>query len=165
MDRNVFGSFLEHLGRAIYEGVYDPGSKLADANGFRTDVMDEFASSAFRSFVIPAATLFQATTGSMASGRSRIALACSTKRGIRSRRINSAQRIHGMVQGRRTLPLMALNLGTGTAEQAAALVEYCNVDSGTRWSDLRRKHGYAQPYNVKNWCLATKWMAAGRSVK
>src|SRR5262245_63185554 len=41
LDRNLFGSFLEHLGRAIYEGVYDPGSKLADSNGFRKDVMDE----------------------------------------------------------------------------------------------------------------------------
>ena len=41
LDRNLFGSFLEHLGRAIYEGIYDPGSKLADANGFRKDVLDE----------------------------------------------------------------------------------------------------------------------------
>src|SRR5262245_12782595 len=41
LDRNLFGSFLEHLGRAIYEGIYDPGSKLVDANGFRRDVMDE----------------------------------------------------------------------------------------------------------------------------
>jgi alpha-N-arabinofuranosidase len=55
-----------------------------------------------------------------------------------------------------TEPLMGLNLGTGTPEQAAALVEYCNVDSGTQWSDLRRKHGYAQPYNVKRWCLGNE---------
>ncbi len=41
LDRNLFGSFLEHLGRAIYEGIYDPGSKLSDANGFRKDVMEE----------------------------------------------------------------------------------------------------------------------------
>src|ERR1041385_6115147 len=41
LDRNIFGSFLEHLGRAIYEGIYDPGSKLSDASGFRKDVMDE----------------------------------------------------------------------------------------------------------------------------
>ena len=41
LDRNLFGSFLEHLGRAIYEGIYEPGSSLADANGFRKDVMDE----------------------------------------------------------------------------------------------------------------------------
>ena len=41
LDPNLFGSFLEHLGRAIYEGIYDPGSKLSDSNGFRKDVMDE----------------------------------------------------------------------------------------------------------------------------
>ena len=41
IDRNLFGSFLEQLGRAIYEGIYEPGSKFADANGFRTDVMKE----------------------------------------------------------------------------------------------------------------------------
>jgi alpha-N-arabinofuranosidase len=41
LDRNLFGSFLEHLGRAVYGGVYEPGSKLADASGFRTDVLEE----------------------------------------------------------------------------------------------------------------------------
>jgi alpha-N-arabinofuranosidase len=51
---------------------------------------------------------------------------------------------------------MGLNLGTGTPEQAADLVEYCNVDRGTKWSDLRRKHGYAEPYQVKNWCLGNE---------
>jgi len=55
-----------------------------------------------------------------------------------------------------TLPLMGLNLGTGTPEEAAALVEYCNLDQGTRWSDLRRKHGVADPYKVKHWCLGNE---------
>ncbi|MGA2648833.1 MAG: alpha-L-arabinofuranosidase C-terminal domain-containing protein, partial [Candidatus Sulfotelmatobacter sp.] len=55
-----------------------------------------------------------------------------------------------------TQPLMGLNLGTGTAEQAAALLEYCNVEKGTRWSDLRRKNGIAEPYNVKHWCLGNE---------
>ena len=41
LDRNLFGSFLEHLGRAIYEGIYDPGSGLSDSNGFRKDVLAE----------------------------------------------------------------------------------------------------------------------------
>ena len=41
LDRNLFGSFLEHLGRAIYGGVYEPGSKLANASGFRRDVLEE----------------------------------------------------------------------------------------------------------------------------
>src|SRR2546423_1725578 len=51
---------------------------------------------------------------------------------------------------------MGLNLGTGTPEAAAALVEYCNLDQGTEWSDLRRKHGVAQPYKVKRWCLGNE---------
>ena len=51
---------------------------------------------------------------------------------------------------------MGLNLVTGTAEHAAALVKYGNVDKGTKWSELRRKHGYAQPYNVKHWCLGNE---------
>ena len=54
------------------------------------------------------------------------------------------------------LPLMGLNLGTGTPEQAAALLEYCNVDKGTEWSDLRRKHGYPDPYRVEHWCLGNE---------
>jgi alpha-N-arabinofuranosidase len=55
-----------------------------------------------------------------------------------------------------TQPLMGLNLGTGTPEQAAALVEYCNVQKGTRWSELRRKHGVAEPYKVQHWCLGNE---------
>ena len=62
-----------------------------------------------------------------------------------------------------TEPLMGLNLGTGTPEQAAALLEYCNVDKGTQWSELRRKHGIANPYNVQPGAWATKWMVPGRS--
>jgi alpha-N-arabinofuranosidase len=53
-------------------------------------------------------------------------------------------------------PLMGLNLGTGTAERAAALVEYCNLDKGTKWSDLRRSHGIDQPYKVEHWCLGNE---------
>jgi alpha-L-arabinofuranosidase len=53
-------------------------------------------------------------------------------------------------------PLMGLNLGTGTTEQAAALVEYCNVQKGTRWSELRRKNVSAKTYKVQNWCLGNE---------
>jgi alpha-L-arabinofuranosidase len=55
-----------------------------------------------------------------------------------------------------TEPLMGLNLGTGTAEQAAALVEYCNVDKGTKWGELRRDHGVAEPHKVRRWCLGNE---------
>ena len=55
-----------------------------------------------------------------------------------------------------TEPLLGINLGTGTAEMAVAYVEYCNVDKGTKWSDLRRSHGYDAPHNVRNWCLGNE---------
>ena len=53
-------------------------------------------------------------------------------------------------------PLMGLNLGTGTTERAAALVEYCNVEKGTKWSDLRRSHGIERPHKVEHWCLGNE---------
>ncbi len=52
--------------------------------------------------------------------------------------------------------MLGLNFGTGSVEMAVALVEYCNVDQGTRWSDLRRQHGYEAPHNVKYWCLGNE---------
>ena len=55
-----------------------------------------------------------------------------------------------------TEPLLGFNLGTGTPEMAVAYVEYCNVDKGTKWSDLRRAHGYEQPHNVRTWCLGNE---------
>ena len=55
-----------------------------------------------------------------------------------------------------TEPLLGFNLGTGTSEQAVAYVEYCNFDKGTKWSDLRRSHGYEQPHNVRYWCLGNE---------
>ncbi len=51
---------------------------------------------------------------------------------------------------------MGLNFGTGTSEDAAALLEYCNVDKGTKWSDLRRQHGVAEPWKVQHWCLGNE---------
>src|SRR5258708_21235811 len=53
-------------------------------------------------------------------------------------------------------PLMGLNLGTGTPENAAALVEYCNVEKGTKWSDLRREHGIPEPHKVEHWRLGNE---------
>jgi len=157
LDRNLFGSFLEHLGRAIYEGVYDPGSKFADANGFRTDVMDEI-----RKLGVP---IIRYPGGNFVSGynwldgvgpkQDRPRVLDKAWNTIETNQFGTNE-FMAWCKAVGTLPLMGLNLGTGNAEQAAALVEYCNVDSGTRWSDLRRKHGYAQPYNVKNWCLGNE---------
>ena len=66
LDRNLFGSFLEHLGRAIYEGIYDPGSKLSDSNGFRKDVLDEVRQLGVPIVRYPGGNSSRAITGWMA---------------------------------------------------------------------------------------------------
>ena len=157
LDRNMFGSFLEHLGRAIYEGIYDPGSKLSDANGFRKDVADEV-----RQMGVP---IIRYPGGNFVSGynwldgigpkqdRPRVLDKAWNATNTNQVGTNEFMAWCKMVG---TEPLMGLNLGTGTAEQAADLVEYCNIEKGTKWSDLRRKHGYQQPYKVQRWCLGNE---------
>jgi len=157
LDRNLFGSFLEHLGRAIYEGIYEPGSKFADTNGFRKDVMDEV-----RKLGVP---LIRYPGGNFVSGynwldgigpkQDRPRVLDKAWNSINTNQFGTNEYM-GWCKEVGALPLMGLNLGTGTAEDAAALVEYCNVEKGTKWSELRRKHGYAQPYGVKHWCLGNE---------
>jgi len=157
LDPRVFGSFLEQLGRAIYTGIYEPGSKLSDSNGFRTDVMQEI-----HELGVP---IIRWPGGNFVSGyhwldgvgpqkdRPRV-----LDRAWNTLETNQFGTNEFMTWCKQTAtePLMGLNFGTGSAEMAAALVEYCNVDRGTRWSDLRRQHGYEEPHNVKYWCLGNE---------
>ena len=157
LDRNLFGSFLEHLGRAIYEGVYDPGSKLSDTNGFRKDVIGEI-----RQMGVP---IVRYPGGNFVSGynwldgvgpkESRPRVLDKAWNAINTNQFGTNE-FMAWCKAAGTEPLMGLNLGTGTPEEAAALVEYCNLDHGTKWSDLRRKHGFAEPYKVKRWCLGNE---------
>jgi alpha-N-arabinofuranosidase len=157
LDRNLFGSFLEHLGRAIYEGVYDPGSKLSDTNGFRKDVIGEI-----RQMGVP---IVRYPGGNFVSGynwldgvgpkESRPRVLDKAWNAINTNQFGTNE-FMAWCKTAGTEPLMGLNLGTGTPEEAAALVEYCNLDQGTKWSDLRRKHGFAEPYKVKRWCLGNE---------
>jgi alpha-N-arabinofuranosidase len=157
LDRNLFGSFLEHLGRAIYEGIYDPGSKLSDSNGLRKDVVDEI-----RQLGVP---IVRYPGGNFVSGynwldgvgpkQDRPRVLDKAWNAINSNQFGTNEFMM-WCKAVGTEPLMGLNLGTGTPEEAAALVEYCNVEKGTKWSDLRRKHGFAEPYKVKRWCLGNE---------
>ncbi len=157
LDRRIFGSFLEHLGRAIYTGIYEPGSKFADPSGLRTDVMNEI-----RQLGVP---IVRYPGGNFVSGYQWLD-------GVGPKK----DRPHVLDRAWNTLepnqfgtnefiawcrqagcePLLGMNFGTGSAEMAAALVEYCNVEKGTRWSDLRRQHGYEEPHRVKYWCLGNE---------
>jgi alpha-N-arabinofuranosidase len=157
LDRNLFGSFLEHLGRAIYEGIYDPGSPLSDANGFRKDVIEEV-----RNLGVP---IIRYPGGNFVSGynwldgvgpkKDRPRVLDKAWNTIDTNQFGTDEFMQwSKLAGAR--PLMGLNLGTNTTERAAALVEYCNIEKGTKWSDLRRSHGIEQPYKVEHWCLGNE---------
>src|SRR6202049_1267766 len=157
LDRNLFGSFLEHLGRAIYEGIYDPGSKLADSNGLRQDVVDKI-----HQLGVP---IVRYPGGNFVSGynwldgvgpkQDRPRVLDKAWNSINTNQFGTNESMAGC-KAVGTEPLMGLNLGTGTPEEAAALVAQCNREKGTKWSDLRRKHGIAEPYKVRRWCLGNE---------
>ncbi len=153
----LFGSFLEHLGRAIYEGIYDPGSRLADSNGFRTDVLKEV-----HDLGVP---IIRYPGGNFVSGyhwldgvgprKNRPTVLDRAWNSLETNQFGSNEFITWARQVGAE-PLFGLNFGTGSAEDAAALVEYCNIPKGTRWSELRRSHGFDQPHAVKFWCVGNE---------
>ncbi|HEX7730535.1 MAG TPA: alpha-N-arabinofuranosidase [Terracidiphilus sp.] len=157
ISHELFGSFLEQLGRAIYEGIYEPGSKFADSNGFRTDVMEEV-----RALGVP---IVRYPGGNFVSGyhwldgvgpkKSRPTVLDRAWNTVETNQFGTNEFIT-WARAVGTEPLFGLNFGTGTAEDAAALLEYCNVPGGTKWSELRRSHGYEQPHDVKFWCVGNE---------
>ena len=156
-DRRVLGAFLEHLGRAVYTGVYQPGSPLADANGFRTDVVREV-----KELAVP---ITRYPGGNFVSGYNWL-----DGVGPKNQRPTVLERAWNSLETNQfgtnefvdwcrmvgSEPLLGMNFGTGTAEMAVAYVEYCNLERGTKWSDLRRSHGYEKPHNVRYWCLGNE---------
>lgn len=157
LDRRLFGSFLEHLGRAIYGGIFEPGSKLADQHGFRRDVLDDV-----RSLNVP---IVRYPGGNFVSGYDWLdgVGPAASRPTVLDRAWNSTEtnqfgtnEFLGWCRSVGAEPLLGLNFGTGTPEKAAALVEYCNVPSATKWSDLRRSHGVESPWGVRRFCLGNE---------
>lgn len=157
LDRNLFSSFIEHLGRAVYEGIYEPGSPLADEDGFRKDVME-----VIRDARVP---MIRYPGGNFVSGYNWLDGVGPKKdrptvldRAWDSIETNQFGTDEYMAWCKKvgTEPLLAVNLGAGRPPAAADLVEYCNLEKGTKYSDLRRKYGHEEPYNVKHWCLGNE---------
>ena len=156
-ERTVLGSFLEHLGRAVYTGVYQPGSPLADAKGFRSDVVREI-----KEMGVP---IVRYPGGNFVSGYNWLdGVGPKAQRPtVLERAWNSMETnqfgTNDFVDWCRLVgaePLLGMNFGTGSAEMAVAYTEYCNLERGTKWSDLRRAHGYEKPHNVRYWCLGNE---------
>ena len=157
IDRRLLGAFLEHLGRAIYTGVYEPDSPLADANGFRTDVISQVKGLAVPVMRYPGGNFVSGYNWLDGVGpkKDRPVVLERAWNSIETNQFGTNE-FMDWCKLVNTEPLLGFNLGTGTPEMAVAYVEYCNVDKGTKWSELRRSHGYEQPHNVRYWCLGNE---------
>ncbi len=157
VDPRIFGGFLEHLGRAVYEGVYDPGSPHADAMGCRTDVLDALKRLQFTAMRYPG--------GNFVSGYHwQDAVGPRSKRPVvrdlawQSLETNQFGPDEFVELSKRMgwTPMLAVNLGTGTPEEARNWLEYCNIESGSKWANMRIENGYSDPHNVRLWCLGNE---------
>lgn len=157
VDPRLYGSFVEHMGRCIYEGIFEPGHPSADEHGFRQDVADLVRELGVSVLRYPGGNFvsgydWRDGIGPVADRPTRLDLAW---RSLESNQVGVDEFLP-WCKAVGSDAMMAVNLGTQGVDAARHLVEYCNVPSGTALSDLRRKNGSADPYGVKLWCLGNE---------
>lgn len=157
VDDRLFGSFIEHLGRAVYTGIYEPGHSSSDEHGFRQDVIKLVRDLHVPIIRYPGGNFvsgfrWEDSVGPLAQRPKRLELAW------RSLETNE----FGLDEFAKWTSLvgadimMAVNLGTRGIQEACDLLEYCNHPQGTCLSDLRIQHGRKEPYNIRTWCLGNE---------
>uniref|UniRef100_UPI004029BCDC arabinosylfuranosidase ArfA n=1 Tax=Eubacterium sp. TaxID=142586 RepID=UPI004029BCDC len=157
IDRRIYGSFIEHLGRAVYGGIFEPGHPAADENGFRKDVLDLVKKLNVPIVRYPGGNFvsgynWEDGVGPVENRPKRLDLAWGTT----EPNTFGTNEFMEWCKKANTQCMMAVNLGTRGADEARNLVEYCNHKGGTYWSDLRKSHGVAEPHNIKLWCLGNE---------
>jgi len=157
VDRRIFSGFLEHLGRAVYGGVYDPGNELSDKNGFRRDVLEVLEPMGMPLMRYPGGNFVSAFDwkdgiGPRSKRPTRPDFAWAS---LESNQFGTDE-FMTWCKALGTAPMMAVNLGTAGATEAGQLLEYCNFREGTLWADTRKANGHADPYGVKVWCLGNE---------
>jgi len=166
----MYSSFIEHLGRAVYTGIYQPGHPTADKDGFRKDTMEAIQALGVPMIRYPGGNFvscydWKDGIGPREKRPRRLEYAWSS---IETNQFGIddfcrwAKKAH-------VEPMIAVNLGTGSIIDAGHLVEYCNHPGGTYWSDLRAQNGSPEPYGVKYWCLGNEmegsWQAGHLSAE
>lgn len=157
VDPRLYGSFIEHLGRAVYTGIYEPGHPAADEQGLRRDVIDLIRDLKVSVVRYPGGNFvsgynWEDGIGPRDQRPVRLDLAWGT---VENNQFGTDDFLRWCQQAG-TEPMMAVNLGTRGIDAARWLVEYCNHRGGTAWSDLRRANGSPEPYGVKLWCLGNE---------
>lgn len=157
IDKRMYGSFIEHLGRAVYTGIYQPGHPSADEEGFRKDVIELVKELDVPIIRYPGGNFvsnffWEDSVGPREGRKKRLDLAWRT---LESNEVGLGEfaRWCGKVNSEM---MMAVNLGTRGTADALNLLEYCNLDTDSYYADMRRKHGVTKPYGVKVWCLGNE---------
>lgn len=157
IDDRLYGSFIEHLGRAVYGGIYEPDHPRADKNGFRKDVIDLVKELRVPIVRYPGGNFvsgynWEDGVGPVEKRARRLELAWGT---IETNEIGTNEFIQWAKKAEADV-MMAVNLGTRGIDAARNMVEYCNHPGGTYLSDLRRTHGCPDPHGIKVWCLGNE---------
>ena len=155
IDNRIYGSFIEHLGRAVYEGIYQPGHKSADEEGFRKDVMQLVKELNVPIVRYPGGNFVSSFEWEDSVGPDREKRLDLAWRTLEPNEIGINE-FAKWCKKVNTEAMMAVNLGTRGVADACNLLEYCNHPSGTKYSDLRITHGIKDPYNIKVWCLGNE---------
>jgi len=155
--RETFGSFVEHLGRCVYTGIFEPGHPQADADGFRKDVLSLVRELGISTVRYPG--------GNFVSGyRWEDGVGPVGERPVRydlawhSTETNEfgLNEFMAWTKAADVEPMMAVNLGTRGISEALDLLEYATVPGGTQLSDLRQQHGAIEPHQIRYWCLGNE---------
>ena len=157
IDPRLYGSFVEHMGRCVYSGLFEPSHPSADENGFRTDVLDLVRALGVTTVRYPGGNFvsgyrWEDGVGPVADRPRRVDLAWGS---TETNRFG----LNEFIDWSRLAsvePMMAVNLGTRGIDDARRLVEYCNHPGGTELSDLRRAHGHAAAHDIRFWCVGNE---------
>jgi len=157
IDDRLYSSFIEHMGRAVYHGIFEPGHPTADIHGFRIDVAEQIRKLNLTQIRYPGGNFlsgynWEDGVGDPASRPIRRDLAWFA---IEPNQVGTNE-FTAYCKEIGVQPMMGVNLGTRGPQDAVNLLEYCNVEGGTYFSDLRRSHGYESPYGIKLWCLGNE---------
>lgn len=153
----LFSGFAEHMGRCIYEGIYEPASPQADENGLRVDVLAALRELNYRSMRYPGGNFvsgyrWEDGIGPKDQRPRRREMAWQS---VETNQFGTDEFIH-FCREIGTEPMLAVNMGTGTIQDAANLVEYCNAPTGSKYANMRAANGQEAPYGVKYWCLGNE---------
>jgi alpha-L-arabinofuranosidase len=157
VNRRIFGSFVEHMGRCVYTGLYEPGHPTADENGFRGDVLDLVRELGVTTVRYPGGNFvsgykWEDGVGPVEDRPTRLDPAWRTIE-------TNAFGLNEFMEWAKKAdiePMMAMNLGTRGLQEAIDLLEYANHPQGTALSDQRIEHGAKEPHDIRMWCLGNE---------